>query len=373
MSDSPAEQTRYWLLIGDVPQGPFDVAQVHDKLASGEATWRTSACPFGQSNWQPLRQWPELASTSALSPVSHSDAFTTAPVEAPRTNRPASHPAEVPTDPTCKPTPCSWNPTVLAWLGLVFSPLWVGVMASINGYRLGLTAPWWRPVLLVVSATLLDFLIGLGYESYLLSLCLFVGAVFLVWLTDLRTQAKEYDLHVNTNLARAGWVLPVLCGLPLAALSLYAFVIEPLTPLTPRQVCEGFMKARSEAEMKKYVTLNLWPALVTLSRLESKGPDPDWELTHEESDLAEVGYYSVGYRLVFLDAKEAHQMEGEFDLVQREGAWKIEEMYITAIDGQRLDPRVAMSRDYQNIANASGRGVPPEDGAFPPLEKVKQK
>lgn len=51
---------RYWLLTGDVPQGPFDVAQIHGKLESGEANPHTQACPLGGSIWRQLRDVIEL-------------------------------------------------------------------------------------------------------------------------------------------------------------------------------------------------------------------------------------------------------------------------------------------------------------------------
>ena len=44
----------FWLLLGEVPTGPFTVAQIHAQLATGDATWQTPACPVGASTWLPL-------------------------------------------------------------------------------------------------------------------------------------------------------------------------------------------------------------------------------------------------------------------------------------------------------------------------------
>ena len=51
------ESVRYWLLIGEVPSGPFTVAEVRAKLAAREATWETPACAVG-GTWGPLLRTP---------------------------------------------------------------------------------------------------------------------------------------------------------------------------------------------------------------------------------------------------------------------------------------------------------------------------
>jgi hypothetical protein len=47
MSGDAQPPTQFWLLTGEVPAGPFTVAQVHAELAAGRATWQTPACPVG--------------------------------------------------------------------------------------------------------------------------------------------------------------------------------------------------------------------------------------------------------------------------------------------------------------------------------------
>lgn len=61
----PTEQ--FWLLTGEVPSGPFSVAQVHAELAAGRATWQTSACPVGASTWLPLVQTPGIGPSAPRS------------------------------------------------------------------------------------------------------------------------------------------------------------------------------------------------------------------------------------------------------------------------------------------------------------------
>lgn len=64
MNNAPgAAGGRFWLLIGDVPNGPFDVAQIHAKLLSGTITWQTRACPLGGNTWLPLVGTPGFGPT----------------------------------------------------------------------------------------------------------------------------------------------------------------------------------------------------------------------------------------------------------------------------------------------------------------------
>lgn len=65
MDQNLSAETQFWLLTGDVPTGPFDVRQIHAKLAAGEVTWETRACAAGASTWLPLHQMPGVGPTSA--------------------------------------------------------------------------------------------------------------------------------------------------------------------------------------------------------------------------------------------------------------------------------------------------------------------
>jgi hypothetical protein len=56
----PDPNPTFWLLTGDTPAGPFPLAAIHEKLAAGEVTWDTRACPLGTGTWLPLRQIPGL-------------------------------------------------------------------------------------------------------------------------------------------------------------------------------------------------------------------------------------------------------------------------------------------------------------------------
>ncbi|WP_439626853.1 hypothetical protein [Gemmata sp.] len=60
MPDPVPPADPFWLLTGDVPTGPFTVGQVHARIAAGDATWQTPACPVGGSTWLPVVRTPGL-------------------------------------------------------------------------------------------------------------------------------------------------------------------------------------------------------------------------------------------------------------------------------------------------------------------------
>lgn len=88
---APPEQ--FWLLTGEVPTGPLTVAQIHDKLATGEATWQTPACPVGGSNWRPIIRTPGLGPDAGgtTAPASEPTA-SAAPKSLPPLQKPATDP-----------------------------------------------------------------------------------------------------------------------------------------------------------------------------------------------------------------------------------------------------------------------------------------
>jgi len=56
--EAQASGDRFWLLVGNTPDGPFDVATIRARLAAGTATGQALACPVGGKAWVPLAQVP---------------------------------------------------------------------------------------------------------------------------------------------------------------------------------------------------------------------------------------------------------------------------------------------------------------------------
>lgn len=72
MPDPASPANQFWLLTGEVPSGPFSVEQIHAKIATGDATWQTPACPVGGGNWLPLVRTPGVGPDGGA-PSGHSD------------------------------------------------------------------------------------------------------------------------------------------------------------------------------------------------------------------------------------------------------------------------------------------------------------
>ena len=61
-TDVPPPEPQVWLMVNDVPAGPFTRAVVHAKLAAGEVTWQSPTCRLGTSSWLPLERVTEISS-----------------------------------------------------------------------------------------------------------------------------------------------------------------------------------------------------------------------------------------------------------------------------------------------------------------------
>lgn len=372
-------ELRFWLMKGETPAGPFDVAQIHAQLTSGEVTWQTMACPVGDSSWLPLLKMPLIGPTASAIPDPPPALLATAitadvPAEMlPRASVPIPGPSQrMPTQPLsfvvqeeAGRSNRPWNPVVIAWLALPFTPMWAGVMAALNGKRLGTAVSPWLPLLIGFGYLVLDIWLSWLVDSYLLSVALYLGSIGLLWFLILQEQHESFKRSQSISPgSSANWVWPSVSGIPLAFMALFAFVIEPLRPLEPREVCERFVAANSSKEGEKYVTLNLVPALRALDKLPQNDDPFDFELTEENLAPADVGGYFVGCRGSFVEAGQHTQIEGFFHLVQRNGEWKIEDIYFTAMNRQPLERWVSMAQDYQMMLNPSAPQTVP--GGAPP-------
>lgn len=356
-----------WLLTGDLPTGPYDPAQVHAKLAAGEVTWQTPACPVGGSTWLPLVRLPGYGPPAAV------PRRAAVPPPAPSAPLPSSKErvqirtqtrisAAAPSRPLLP-----WNPAAIGWLGVLFMPPWAGVMAALNGRRLRSPTPIWLPLAIGFGYLAVDQVIGALIDSYLVCLMLYLGASWLLWWLVLRPQFASFSARLVAQPgATARWTWPAVAGAPLALVAFLGLVVAPLMPLEPRQVCERFNAAPSAHEAARYTTLNLVPALEALYAENDLGEPSDFELTDEAEAAPEFGGYLVGFRVAFVEAGQPVQMEGVYHLVNFTGEWKIEDLYFTTIDHQPLEAGIRLSTDY--VALLRQPRPAPVDPGDPPQE-----
>lgn len=340
MSDvDPAATTRspqWWLSDQGKTLGPYSEAYVLAALKTGAISPETQACPVGQSTWRRLGSQAAFAATCAACPP-----------PPPPVGREA-------------PPPAPWNPRTIAWLGLLFSPVWAGIMTAINTRRLQADLPLWRPLVLGIGVTVLDCFVPAG-GFYVVDLALYLGAVWLIWHWDLRRQLAVFEAQGAVSPREGGWLRPSLAGSPLALLVLFGFLVAPFLPLEPREVCQGFVEAGSVKEAQAYTTTNLWPAIEAMF---AQKEDPDFqgrfELTDEAEAPADVGGYLVGYRLYGEPKGEAaFLVEGFFHLKQIEGTWKIEDWYFTSFNNEPSAEPISVAANYQTIFPSVPPPAPP--------------
>lgn len=327
-------------------KGPYREAQLVELLRKGQISPALSARPASSTVFRPLCEWPAFASVCP------------APTEPPAVPQMTCVPeagvgaAPNPVTPPPALPRFGWDPRVVAWLGLLFSPLWTAIIAAVNSRRLRTTLPIWRPLTIGVGVTIADLLLGaLGIDFYVLDLLLYFGGLGFIWFLDLRLQVPSFKLQQTAYGRQGGWLVPALTGVPAALLVILGFVILPLLPLEPRQVCQRFVEAKTLSEAERYTTINLLPALTRIFAL----PDDDnfrgkFELTDEAWGATKLDEYFVGWRACLVQNGEPLTIEGAFQLVNYDGPWKVNEWLIMVPQENQAEPGwIAISKTYETL------------------------
>lgn len=330
-------QTRAWrLLDGQAERGPFSDAYVLAGLRTATISHDTPARPEEGTTWRPLKEWSAFAAACR----------------------------EVPPPPVSAPhllaAKRAWDPRLIAWFGLPFTPIWCGIMAAVNARRLG-SGPVWRPVLIVALWMVADLLLNAGGlqplagASNLALSCLFDFAVVgLIWLLDLRPQQFVFSRYAKAPGGSVGWMVPVAAGAPLAALMLVAYASMLLLPAEPREVCRGLLEATTYEEAKDYATANLWPTLSAGYAGGDRGElDWDYELTADRP-AESGGEWYVDCCFNNRSPKSAGPVDGVFHLVSAESQWKVEEVYFTKSAGEAFAHPVRYSMREATKAPLAG-------------------
>lgn len=325
-------QTEYYLGVDGQRRGPFSLEELRaQNVGATSLVWHK-----GLAAWTKAEELPELHGESLLGPP---------PLPPPSSIMPIT------TATADRKRP--WNPRTIALLSIACSPLWGGFMAVANAKRLGLPASL-RPIGLgvgwvVVGATL-NLLLG---EGYFRSFGLYLGSVYGLWGISLQDQSKVYEVNRISESGEVSWIVPGIVGAPFAMLAFLAMVIGPFMPLEPREVCQRLIDADTDAEFKRYATLNLQPALIALNKASERGEKSDYELLGEEP-LADSPAYLVGYRGSTTDNGKTVTINGFFHLIPIDGEWKVEEMYLTGASDRSWQEPVPISANYQDILHADG-------------------
>lgn len=373
------EPKRFWIMGGGLPEGPFPADEVRRRLAGGIWSGAELACPLGESRWLPLLSIAEFGPPPAPAgarPPGRPELPTVniPPPVADRSPIQQSAAASAGADWTCRTQQVvdaqrafggasraglPWDPVAILVLGTLFTPTWAGVMASINGRRLGARDPNW--VALAVGIGWLPLALALSWSHVgLLDLLLYASALAALWILALAPQRPLFAADpAARERGQGAWAWPSLAGLPLALVPL-AMIVTLFLPDEPREVCDHFLNATSAAQMAKYTTAKMRPACEALARYAESGADEGQvELTDESSAPPDVGGRLVGWRVSGEDGAQYYRVEGVFHLVDWQGRWLIDEMALTSVNGQAAEPWLLISRDYaqldpQRFGNPSG-------------------
>lgn len=361
-TDSRTDTRRFWVMNAGRPDGPFDVQKIHEMLTSGVIGWQAQACLVGESKWTPLIETPgvgptaiPVASIVAGKPPALPSGHVSSAVGAERPG-PAPVLAAEASSHFETSTKRAWNPMLIACLGVLFTPIWSGVMAAVNGKRLQSGVSPWLPLGIGFGYLVADYGSGM-LGSPLVFWVIYFAALLALWLTVLRPQSGLFEQWAKKPGTRSGsWVWPSVAGTPLAVLMILGLLLTP----EPREVCDNFIHARTVEQLAECTTQNLRSSLwIFADPLYTKG-NAKWELTDELQD-PEFGEHYVGFRL-FTDSGPHRRTEGAFGLVSWSGGWQIEEIFIRSQDGRDYEPWAQLS---QNTSLLAGDRRPPTAPATP--------
>lgn len=331
----------YYSAAGQPAQGPVSSAQLKNLAQKGQLLPQDLVWRDGASDWLPAARVKGLFTSPAPT------------TERGRIQRP---PASIPVarllDPSMPRTPTQptpWNPIIVTALGVVFSPVWAGVLLAINAARLNCSKTLWIPLLIGPGSLLLDLGIGLVLDSIWLDLGLYVASLAGLAIVVVPAQWERYQALEKPSVDALHWLIPAGAGVPIAAFTFLVFVVVPLLPLEPMEVCERVMKTRNAREVEPYVTLRLLPAMRELDKLPGSNQPLDFELIQEEPAPPSIGGHLVHFRGMVIEPSGSYTVEGVFHLVDRKGAWKVDDILFVAVNGQALPRRISVAEDYRSL------------------------
>lgn len=261
-----------------------------------------------------------------------------------------------------------WNPALLGVLGLLFTPLWAGVMTALNARRVGLSRTMdWRWLALGIGWMVADILLTMTpWNFYLTHLAFYATTTGLLWYFAVRPQYEQYTFDSALEFSRPSWTIPVVTGLPPAVLVIFLVVVVPLLPDSPREVCEN-MLAASDENRSEYLSEELHVHETDINRIVQKIVG-DCTLTEgyllSARDMATLeideGCF-VNFEMQCLSNTQEATCAGFFHLVSQQKRWKIEEMYFTEIAGEEQEYSFALSQFAKDIREILDPPAPVED------------
>jgi hypothetical protein len=114
-------------------------------------------------------------------------------------------------------------------LGLIFSPVWAGIMAAVNSRRLKIVGNEWRPLVIALVGWIVSASVATAFaDPRFADLVGYLATLAVLWHVDLKPQLAVFRFRIHGGADRAGnWLGPTLTGLPAALIVLSVFCSGP--------------------------------------------------------------------------------------------------------------------------------------------------
>lgn len=348
MTNSTLPSNQFWLLAGDVPTGPFDVAQIHAELAGGRITWQTLACPVGSNNWLPLLKTPGLGPVAAtpaavtpaqlpatvgpkaFAPIKASEGHTqSAPASETRcaaSSKADGHEGQTRTD-SCPPNSAPKDDVAdPSHQNRVPHQDVAGALPQRSSARpKAATETSASPPLAPPTAADGPAVSPPSYAS----------------------DASKGNAELIGAAIGIGIVLLLLAGVGYGVYWAY----EQIRPYTATEVCKKLGEAKTAAEAKKYATPRMSRFIDAAFADNSLDPNDTFEWT-QEVDGPQPNTKLVGFRGDFFvpEAGQRVRIEGHFRVAKPDG-WKADDMIVTGVEGASLPGPVSLVDEQRQTAS----------------------
>ncbi len=324
MSDDRSSESRFWLLNGDVPAGPYSVTQIHSLLASGEAKWQTQACAVGGGAWLPLLHTPGFGplAEGGGSPEAGSEHVPLSQVMPPQPIASGSNRQNIEPD-AATASPVTWADDF---------------RRSSNRPVVDFRRSSNRPVVTPTPGKVPE------------------AVDCTVPMATTPANATE-ETGVLVIVLGCMIIVGLLLGIAAAGYGIYEWV----RPENASEICKKFADAKTLAETKRHATPRMYPVLDWLEANKSPDdPNDVFELT-QEVDGPKPDTKLVGFRGSWFDqeAGKRLQIEGHFTMVRADG-WKADDWFFTGVEGVSLPSPLSLVEYHRlNIAPATSTGAKP--------------
>jgi GYF domain 2 len=206
MEQSASPTVDWYVARGAEKEGPYSLAAVRSMLANGRLTGTDLVWKLGGTEWRRVDQVGELVPPPPPSStqirgdlVADSASIVFPSIDSIALPAPASVSRQ--TSPPAPITNSPWNPSTILVLAVLFTPMWAGVMAAMNGLRLRSQRSVWMPLAIGFGYIGVSIAQSAVVDSIFLDWIVFLGAAAILWIAALQHQFPLFQ-NPRQRLAR---------------------------------------------------------------------------------------------------------------------------------------------------------------------------